>query len=106
MLSRLRRLLSASDAQLHDVLTRLARLEGMAQEHGKQLREIQAERVEMLTEWAKTRDQVLRGVKRWGALAGRVGAPRTGDHDGDGDGEDFEAVVAEAAQLKLRMGGH
>lgn len=104
MLNRLRRLLSASDAQLHDVLTRLARLEGIEQEHAKQLRELQAERVELLTEWGKTRDQVLRGVKRMGALAGRAEASRNGDPDPDGDGDGFEAVEREAAALKLWRG--
>lgn len=104
MLNRLRRLLSASDAQLHDVLTRLARLEGIEQEHAKQLRELQAERVELLTEWGKTRDQVLRGVKRMGALAGRAEASRNGDLDPEGDGDGFEAVEREAAALKLWRG--
>ena len=95
MLRRLARLLApdvaALAAEVHALHTRVRALEG--------------EQVTMATEWVKTRDQVLRSVKRMGALRRGLGAPESDDRPDDDsrDGfDDFDAVQREAAALKLR----
>jgi len=46
----------------------------------KRLRAVEAERLELYTEWVKTWDQVLRYMKRAGALRQRL---QLADEDGD-----------------------
>lgn len=76
----------------------------------RRLRALEGEQLTIATEWLKTRDQVLRSVKRMGALRRGLGAPRTGDPDGDDLGElelvddDWEATQREATRLKLTQG--
>jgi len=83
MLSTLRRLFSPPDQPA------ISDLE-------KRIRVLEAERLELITEWVKTRDQVLRYMKRAGALRPRVAAPPDEQEDEPEDelGETLNLVRA------------
>lgn len=69
------------------------------------VRSLEGEQITIATEWVKTRDQVLRSVKRMGSLRRGLGASESddlGQPDLGDDPDDFRAVQAEAAHLKLR----
>ena len=72
MLSALRRLFAPSYSDLVTLTARIAALE--------------SEQLALVTEWVKTRDQVLRYMKRAGALRSRI-AGQNGDEDDDLDGQ-------------------
>lgn len=96
MLSWLRRLLTRHPAPTPvssppDLLSAVASLE-------RRVNKLDSERLEILTEWTKTRDQVIRYMKRAGAMRARLEAD---DPESDGEpGED-----AELDRLVLRMRG-
>lgn len=58
----------------------IARLERQVAALSEQVGALDAERLTLLTEWTKTRDQVLRYMKRAGAIRSRS---RLGSPDGD-----------------------
>lgn len=98
MLSFLRRLFAptpaAPESAVQDALASLER----------RVRAIEAERLELFTEWVKTRDQVLRYMKRAGAIrAALEPAPDDGEEASQG-GADEEAIDRHILRLKLGGG--
>jgi len=71
MLAALRRLL------IPDLSALLTQVEGLQ----RQVRALEAERLELVTEWVKTRDQVLRYMKRAGAMRASLRVQRDDDED-------------------------
>lgn len=92
MLAKLRRLLNrVPEAPPEPLSASLAALE-------RRVRHLEAEQVELLTEWAKTRDQVLRYLKRAGALAARAEEARS-----EPDPDDPEQLDLEREVLRLKL---
>lgn len=104
MLDRLRRFLSWDSAMLADLTRRVAQVEEKLYARDKQLRELEAERVELLAEWSKVRDQVVRGMKRLGALSRKAGTAEDTPESPNGDDPEWEATQELAARLKLMRG--
>lgn len=59
----------------------------------RKVAKLESERLELLTEWVKTRDQVIRYMKRAGAIRAREDGtdPETGD---DGDERELDLLAA------------
>jgi hypothetical protein len=78
MLAAIRRLL------IPDLSALLTQVEGLQ----RQVRALEAERLALLTEWVKTRDQVLRYMKRAGAMRASLRVSDGGPEDGEEDDDD------------------
>jgi len=77
--------------------------------HGleRRVRALEAERLELLTEWTKTRDQVIRYMKRAGALRARLEATESddlGELGEDQDQLDLEVLSAKLGAANGRSG--
>jgi len=68
------------------------------------VRTLEAERLELLTEWTKTRDQVIRYMKRAGALRGRQTEPLDDLEPEDSEGDDLDVIRAKFGALRSTNG--
>lgn len=68
----------------------------------RRVRLLESERLELLTEWTKTRDQVIRYMKRAGQLRASQAVSGEGSLD-DTEPEDGEQLALEDEVLRLKL---
>lgn len=94
MLSGLRRLFSPSIRELDQLRAEVDQLRTAC-------RQADTERVEVLTEWVRTRDSLARFMKRQGAIRGPVRLPE-GEEDEDGEGA--EELGRQVSLIRAKFG--